>query len=129
MKYSVKYKTDTSLIDRMLEEIGKHDPLPDIEDKSTPIKVELKPHIYYVDCANLGEEGNDKYIPERVIFSPPATICFFQDGEKIVSRCTDGDEFDELDGLRACITKRVLGNNSQLRKLARKAYWQPKEEK
>ena len=65
MKYSVKYKTDTSLIDRMLEEIGKHDPLPDIEDKSTPIKVELKPHIYYVDCANLGEEGNDKYIPER----------------------------------------------------------------
>lgn len=47
---------------------------------------------------------------KRVIFSGPATVTFFTDGTKTVTKAKDGDEFDPLFGLMACALRKV-GNN------------------
>ena len=45
-------------------------------------------------------------IVSRVIYNPPATIVFFNDGEKIVSKAED--EFDWEVGLAICLLKRAM---------------------
>ena len=47
---------------------------------------------------------------EKVIFNGPATVTFFTDGSKTVTKAKDGDEFDPLFGLMACALRKV-GNN------------------
>lgn len=47
---------------------------------------------------------------ERVIFNGPATVTFFTDGTKTVTKAKDGDDFDPLFGLMACALRKV-GNN------------------
>ena len=51
------------------------------------------------------------YIPEikNVIFNPPATIVFWQDGTKTVVKATN-ELYDPEKGLAMAITKRALGN-------------------
>lgn len=44
------------------------------------------------------------------IFSGPATVAFFGDGTKHVSKCREGDTYDSLFGLMACIARKVTGN-------------------
>lgn len=46
---------------------------------------------------------------ERVIFNPPATIVFWQDGTKTVVKAQDED-FDPEKGLAMAISKKALGN-------------------
>lgn len=45
-----------------------------------------------------------------VIFNNPATIVFWEDGEKTVVQCQNGEEFDPEKGLAMAISKRVYGN-------------------
>lgn len=46
-----------------------------------------------------------------VIFNDPATIVFWEDGEKTVVQCQNGEEFDPEKGLAMAISKRVYGND------------------
>lgn len=46
---------------------------------------------------------------ERVIFNPPATIVFWQDGTKTVVKTQDED-FDPEKGLAMAISKKAMGN-------------------
>ena len=45
-----------------------------------------------------------------VIFNNPATIVIWEDGEKTVVKCQEGDIYDPEKGLAMGITKRALGN-------------------
>lgn len=70
---------------------------------------------YYLDFA-----GNYKgsYVGEaevvdieKVIFSGPATIVFWDDGTKTVVKCQEGDNFDYQTGILLCIIKKNMFDN------------------
>lgn len=48
--------------------------------------------------------------PERVIINDPATVVFFDDGSKVVTKATCGDEYDPLFGIMACALRKVGKN-------------------
>lgn len=52
------------------------------------------------------------YCPEikDVMFNPPATIVWFEDGSKTTAVAGHGDKYDKEVGLSVCMLKRVLGN-------------------
>ena len=45
----------------------------------------------------------------KVIFNPPATIVFWEDGTKTVVKCGPDDEFNPHVGIAMCVMKRVYG--------------------
>lgn len=51
------------------------------------------------------------YLPEpkTVIFHPPATIVYWEDGEKTIVKCMEGDEFNPEVGLAMCLAKYIFG--------------------
>lgn len=60
----------------------------------------------------------------KIIFNPPATIVFWEDGTKTVVKCSAEDEFSEYYGLLAALGKKVYENNNQIKKLIdKKAEW------
>ena len=48
---------------------------------------------------------------KEVIFAPPATIVYWQDGSRTVVKCSDKDEFSEEMGFVLCFMKKMFGNN------------------
>ena len=60
----------------------------------------------------------------KIIFNPPATIVFWEDGTKTVVKCAAEDEFNEYYGFLAALGKKVYENNGQIKKLIdKKAEW------
>ena len=60
----------------------------------------------------------------KIIFNPPATIVFWEDGTKTVAKCSAEDEFSEYYGFLAALGKKVYESNSQIKKLIdKKAEW------
>ena len=60
----------------------------------------------------------------KIIFNPPATIVFWEDGTKTVVKCSAEDEFSEYCGFLAALGKKVYENNNQIKKLFdKKAEW------
>lgn len=60
----------------------------------------------------------------KIIFNPPATIVFWDDGTKTVVKCAAEDEFNEYYGFLAALGKKVYENNNQIKKLIdKKAEW------
>lgn len=59
--------------------------------------------------------------PKRVIFSPPATICFWEDGTKTIVKCTENDNYDPQIGIAMCILKHCCGNDNSYKKLFKAA--------
>jgi hypothetical protein len=56
--------------------------------------------------------ASGQYIPEikDVIFDDPATIIFWQDGDKTVVKAQEGDTYDPEKGLAMAIVKKAYGN-------------------
>ena len=54
---------------------------------------------------------NGTYIT-KVIYQNPATIVFWSDGTKTVSKCDENDTYDEEKGLILCIMKKVFPNKN-----------------
>lgn len=65
------------------------------------------------------------FIPTKVIFNSPATICYFPDGTKTVVKCADDEEFIEEVGVMACIIKKLFESRNKFKKLVKDAYRQP----
>ena len=61
----------------------------------------------------------------KVIFSPPATIVFWSDGEKTVVKCKDTDIYDPEKGFAMAIAKKAFGNTSAYHKVFKR--FLPKE--
>ncbi len=68
------------------------------------------------------------FIPTEIIFNPPATICTFPDGSKVVVKCASDEEFVEEEGVMACIVKKLFSSRNAFKKLVASAYRQPKPE-
>lgn len=67
---------------------------------------------FCADRMGIAEDG----IPQvtKVIFSGPATIVLFGDGDKMVTKLREGDEFDPLFGVMACLAKKLTGNRGHV---------------
>lgn len=70
-----------------------------------------------------------KYIKIRkVIFSGPATIVFWNDGDKTVVKCTKGDHLNYEMGIAMCTLKKLFGDSYlDFKKDLKK--WAPEEKK
>lgn len=51
------------------------------------------------------------FVIDKVIFNPPATIVFWEDGTKTVVKCKEGEEFSEWAGIALCLAKKLYGSN------------------
>ena len=51
------------------------------------------------------------YLPNRVIFNGPATICFFSDGSKEVVKKSEFDVIDDEKAVLYCIMKHLTAGN------------------
>jgi len=69
-----------------------------------------------------------KLIPTRITYSPPATICYFPDGDKVVAMCGKDDVFSKEVGIMVCIMKKLFGSYHDLSELAATGNEQPSKE-
>lgn len=53
---------------------------------------------------------------KKVIFNPPATVVYWQDGSKTVAKCMPGDEFDPEKGIAMAIVRKVSERDPAIRK-------------
>ena len=51
-------------------------------------------------------------IIKRVLFRNPATIVFWEDGTKTVTKCSDSDTYSKEAGLAICCLKKAFGRNA-----------------
>ena len=71
-------------------------------------------------------ELNFKNQIKKVIFNDPATIVFWNDGSKTVTKCGEMDIYDPEKGLAMCFAKRLLGNEGNYYNVFKQ--WLPREE-
>lgn len=50
---------------------------------------------------------------KNVIFNPPATIVFWEDGHKTVVKCSKNDRFDPEKAIAMAFVKKIYGNVSR----------------
>lgn len=67
-------------------------------------------------------EVENPYIPISVTYNAPATICIFPDGEKIVSKCMEGDTFVKENGVMACIMRKMFETRGEFLRLVEEGY-------
>ena len=53
----------------------------------------------------------DKEI-DHVVFNDPATVVFWKDGTKTVTKCHTGDTFNKETGLAMCSVRKLTGNRN-----------------
>lgn len=63
-----------------------------------------------VEDAFIKMKSSINMMPKEVIFAPPATIVYWQDGTKTVVKCSEEDEFSEEMGFVLCFMKKMFGN-------------------
>lgn len=71
----------------------------------------IKNSKQYVFGGGWTVNGRPLYIT-RVLYSGPATIVFWNDGTKTVSKCAPGDVYNAELGLSVAIMKRIVGADS-----------------
>lgn len=92
-------------------------------DNTTEVNVQFHGNIgvYELDRAmsniryllGIKADGNNAAhtpAPKRVIINDPATVVFFSDDTKTVTKAKDGDEYDPLFGIMACALRKVGKN-------------------
>lgn len=70
--------------------------------------------IIIAKCTMDGKKEYYKYRPNPVktIFNPPATIVYFDDGDKAISKCDKHDKFSPETGFLMCCMKKYVGNKN-----------------
>lgn len=58
-------------------------------------------------------EKFDGHDIKDVIFNPPATIVFWEDGTKTVVKCNEADTYNKRTGLLLCVVKKHFGNTGK----------------
>lgn len=53
-------------------------------------------------------------MPAKAIINDPATVLFFNDGSKVVTKCSDDDEFDPMFGIMACALRKSSRNRERI---------------
>lgn len=73
----------------------------------------------------IGREPEQVKI-KQVIFNDPATIVFFQDGDKVVVKAGKGDEFHPEFGLAMACVKKMFGSYTAYREFLKQ--WEPQDD-
>lgn len=77
----------------------------------------LKRRIPYINVDTKKTDYKEGLVAEltpiNVIFNPPATIVFWEDGEKTVVKCGEREVYDKEKGLAMAFCKRVWGNKGR----------------
>lgn len=60
-----------------------------------------------------------KYTPKKIIYNPPATIVFWEDGTKTVVKCAEGETYSEYYGFLAALGKKIFGTNSEINRIVK----------
>lgn len=63
----------------------------------------------WMDGYKCGMNDSALDLPVRAIFNNPATILFWPDGTKTVSKCVEGDIWDREKGVMAAMLRKYLG--------------------
>lgn len=78
-------------------------------------------------CASMFDLVRNVYKEEpillfkKIIFNPPATIVFWEDGSKTVVKCRKGTEFDPYYGFTCALAKKIYGSNSRVNRIVNQA--------
>lgn len=56
------------------------------------------------------DENNELIYIEKVLYNEPATIVFWNDGTKTVSKCGEGDTYNAEMGLALAVMKKLVSN-------------------
>ena len=66
------------------------------------------------DNNDLNDDPHFWGIPDidSVVFNPPATIVFWDDGTKTVVKCAEGQEFERYAGFSAAVMKKLFGTTA-----------------
>ena len=96
-------------------------------DSTTEVNVQFHGNVgvYELDRAmgsirhllGIKADGNNAThtpAPKRVIINDPATVVFFSDDTKTVTKAKDGDEYDPLFGIMACALRKVGKNRVRI---------------
>lgn len=70
-------------------------------------------------------DHNKDYSIKRVIFKDPLTIVLWNNGDKTIVKCQEGDIYDPEKGLAMAICKYVYGNKSRYNEIFKK--WLPED--
>lgn len=98
-------------------EIRDVNPMPPIRS-ITITPNEYKPGDIFLDWSKF--EVNKKLIPERIIFNPPATIVFWNDGTKTVVKAAEDTEFNHYWGFCSALAIKMFGSNHAVKSMIRK---------
>ena len=133
-KYPYNDKETRDMINRFIEAILKGEVKLDI-DPNAEFEIEIDddpagldeipfcekescdgcPH-YEEEAIDVEEEPDPLFwgVPDinKVIFSDPATVIFWADGEKTVVKCAEGQTYDRYSGFCAAVCKRLFGSSS-----------------
>ena len=58
--------------------------------------------------------------PKQIIYSGNRTIVFWNDGDKTIVKCAEGQVFDEYNGFVAALAKKLYGSTSKVKKVIKK---------
>lgn len=76
-------------------------------------------NLYYSTVPPVTKED---FIPVKIIYNCPATICYFKDGTKEVVKCAEDEDFIKEVGVMACIMKKIFKSRHQFVKLVESGY-------
>lgn len=67
-----------------------------------------------VQTYNEYKAWRDRPKPKKALINDPATVVFFNDDTKTVTKAKDGDEYDPLFGIMACALRKVGKNRVRI---------------
>lgn len=74
----------------------------------------------FKDLEDRGVIETDTYV-KSVIYNNPATIVFWSDGTKTISKVSEGEEFSKEIGLAMCCAKKMFNSRSHFMKCIKDA--------
>lgn len=87
--------------------------------RAETIHLDISPSSLFL--FNISQRAYDDYrawcdrpMPKKVIINDPATVVFFSDDSKAVTKAKDGDEYDPLFGIMACALRKVGKNRVRI---------------
>lgn len=84
-------------------------------DSITPVKYKEKYVMTNIPNITIDNPMNKEILRHinKVIFHKPATIVYFDDGDKVVVKTYKDNKFNPEAGLALCILKKMLGNDAE----------------
>ena len=86
----------------------------------TDIAINAEPYECPTITAVINTIHDTKYIypvPKKIIFNNPATIVYWEDGDKTVVKCMAEQRFDAEAGYAAAFMKKIYQNHAALKNL------------